>query len=133
MERDNLSEMNGDMVVFVAEFLDNVGDDDLEMDENGDFTSKHMKSLENLFGKFEGYFKELAVFGFNSAGYVVKLIKKVLFKELCEHGHQPTFTVKKAGKYPCIKTEHLKFLDILQFLAPGYNLKSFFKAFGVTE
>ena len=41
--------------------------------------------------------------------------------------------MKKAGKYPCIKTEHLKFMDILQFLAPGYNLKSFFKAFGVTE
>ena len=40
---------------------------------------------------------------------------------------------KKAGKYPCVKTEHLKFMDILQFLAPGYNLKSFFKAFGVSE
>ena len=24
-------------------------------------------------------------------------------------------------------------MDILQFLAPGYNLKSFFKAFGVSE
>ena len=24
-------------------------------------------------------------------------------------------------------------MDILQFLAPGYNLKSFFKAFGVLE
>ena len=43
------------------------------------------------------------------------------------------FYCKKAGKYPCIKTEHLKFLDVLQFLALGYNLKSFFKAFGVTE
>ena len=68
------------------------------------------------------------MFGFNSAGYDVKLIKKFLFKELCKHGEQPNFTVKKAGKYPCIKTEHLKFMDILQFLAPGYNLKSFFKA-----
>ena len=69
------------------------------------------------------------MFGFNSAGYGVKLIKKFSFKELCERGQQPNFTVKKAGKYPCIKTEHLKFLDILQFLAPGYNLKSFSKAF----
>ena len=118
----------------VAEFLDNAGDDDLEMDENGGLTSKYMKSLESLFGKFEGYCKELAVFGFNSAGYDIKLIKKYLFKELCEHGEQPAnFTVKKAGKYPFIKTEHLKFMDILQFLAPGYNLKSFFKAFGVSE
>ena len=133
MERDNLSEMNRDMMVSVVEFLDNAGDEDLEMDKSGGLTSKHMKSLENLYGKFEGYCKELAVFGFNSAGYDIKLIKKYLFKELCEHGEQPNFTVKKAEKYPCIKTEHLKFMDILQFLAPGYNLKSFFKAFGVSE
>ena len=92
-------------------------DDDLEMDENGGITSKRLKLLENLVGKFEDYCKELAVFGFNSDGYDVKLIKKFLFKELCKHGEQPNFTVKKAGKYPCIKTEHLKFMDILQFLA----------------
>ena len=49
MERHHLAEMNGGMVVSVAEFLDNAGDDDLEMDENGGLTSKHMKSLENLF------------------------------------------------------------------------------------
>ena len=108
-------------------------DDDLELDENGGVSSKRMKSLENLFKKFEDYCKELAVFGFNSAGYDIKLIKNYLFKELCKHGQQPNFTVKKAGKYPCIKTEHLKFMDILRFLAPGYNLKSFFKAFGVSE
>ena len=132
MECDHLAEINGDMVVSVAEFLDNAGDDDLEMDENGDLTSKHMKSLENLFGKFEGYCKELVVFGFNSAGYDIKLIKTYLFKELCEHVEQPYFTVKKAEKYLCIKTEHLKFTDILQFLAPGYNLKRFFKALCVS-
>ena len=125
MEHHNLAEMNGDMVVSVAEFLDNARDDDLEMDENSGLTSKHMKSLENLFGRFEGYYKELVVFGFNSAGYDIKLIKNYLFKELCESGEQPNFTVKKAGKYPCIKTEHLKFMDILQFLAPGYNFKVF--------
>ena len=128
MERGNLSEMNGDMVVSVADFLDNAGDDDSEMDDNSGFTSKHMKSLENLHGKFEGYCKELAVFGFSSAGYDIKLIKKYLFKELCEYGQQPTFAVKKAEKYPCIKTEYFKFMDILQFLAPGYNLKKLFQS-----
>ena len=107
--------------------------DDSEMNENDGVTSKRMKLLKNLSRKFEGYCKELAVFGFNSAGYDVKLIKKFLFKELCKQGQQPNFTVKKAGKYPSIKTEHLKFMDVLQFLAPGYNLKSFFKAFGVTK
>ena len=103
------------------------------MDNDDNVTSEGMKRLEKLYKRFEAYCKELVVFGFNSAGYDIKLIKKFLFKELCEHGQQPTFTVKKSEKYPCIKTDHLKFLDVLQFLAPGYNLKSFFKAFGVTE
>ena len=50
-----------------------------------------MKWLENLSGKFEGCCKELAVFGFNSAGYDIKLIKEFLFKELFEHRQQPTY------------------------------------------
>ena len=41
-------------------------DDDLELDENGGVSSERLKSLENLFKKFEGYCKELVVFGFNS-------------------------------------------------------------------
>ena len=110
----------------VVRLQEDMDDDDLEMDESGGVSSKHLKLLENLFSKFEGYCKELAVFGFNSAGYDLKLIKKFLFKEFFECSQEPIFTVKKAGKYPCIKTEHLKFIDILQFLAPGYNLKSFF-------
>ena len=65
------------------------------MDENGGFTSKHMKSLENLFRKFEGYCKELAVFGFNFAGYDIKVIKKFLFKELREQGTATYFHCQK--------------------------------------
>ena len=56
-----------------------------------------------------------------------------MLKELCKRDESPSFTVKKSRKYLCIKSESLKFLDILQFLAPEYNLKSFFKAFDVNE
>ena len=34
---------------------------------------------------------------------------------------------------PVSSRESLKFLDILQFLAPGYNWKSFYKAFDASE
>ena len=113
-EMDRLEEAN----LAADDFLD--GDDvDVKMDNDDNVTSEGMKRLEKLYKRFEAYCKELVVFGFNSARYDIKLIKKFLFKELCEHGQQPTFTVKKSGKYPCIKTEHLKFLDVLQFLAPG--------------
>ena len=127
-EMDRLEEAN-----FAADdFLDD-NNDDVEMNNDDNATNEGMKKLDKLYKRFEAYCKELVVFGFNSAGYDIKLIKKFLFKELCERGQQPTLTVKKSGKYPCIKTEHLKFLDVLQVLAPGYNLKSFFKAFGVSE
>ena len=91
------------------------------------------KELENVSARFESYCRELPVFGFNSAGYDIKLVKQYLFKELCRQDESPSFTVKKAGKSPCIKSERSKFLDILQFLAFGYNFKSFFKAFDANE
>ena len=92
MKGDHLSDMDGDMVSG-ANFLDG-GDYDLEMDESGGVSSKHTKSLENLYEKFDGYCNELAMFGFNSSGYDVKLIKTFLFKELCEHGQQLYLAVK---------------------------------------
>ena len=97
-EMDRLVESNGAGV----DFLDD-NDDNVEMDNDDNATNEGMKKLDKLYKKFETYCKELIVFGFNSAGYDIKLIKKFLFKELCEHGQQPTFTVKKSGKYPCIK------------------------------
>ena len=51
MERDRLSEMNG---VMVDEFLD---EDDLEIDENGGVTSKHLKSLKIHFQSLKGIVK----------------------------------------------------------------------------
>ena len=120
---DRLEESSGARVDFQDD--DDNDDDDMGMDHDDNVMSEGMKKLDKLYKKFEAYCKELVVFGFNSAWYDIKLIKKHLLKELCEHGQQPTFTVKKSGKYPCIKTNHLKFLDVLQFLAHGYNLKSF--------
>ena len=108
--------------------------DDLVRNKDGKVVStKLLKELESVNLRFDSYCMELPVFGFNSAGYDVKLVKKSLFKELCRRGESPSFTLKKGGKYQCIKTPSLKFLDILQFLVPGYNLKSFFKVFDANE
>ena len=109
------------------------GDDLIRNKDEKVVSTKLLKELESVDLKFESYCMESLVFGFNSAGYDVKLVMKYLFKELCRWGESPSFTVKKGGKYPCIKTSNLKFLDILQFLAPGYNLKSFFKAIDANE
>ena len=107
---------------------------DLIRDKKGKVISTMLsKELESVSARFESYCRELPVFRFNSVGYDIKLVKQCLFKELCRWDESPSFTVKKARKYPCIKSESLKFLDILQFLAPGYKLKYFFKAFDANE
>ena len=110
-EMDNLEESN----LAADDFLDDDDNDDVEMPNDDIATNESIKKLDKLYKKFEAYCKELVVFGFNSSGYDIEVIKKYLFKELCKHGKQPTFTVKKSEKYPCIKTDHLKFLDVLQF------------------
>ena len=70
-------------------------DDDLEMDENGGVSSKRLKLLENLFKKFEGYCEELALFGFNSAGYDIKLIKNICLKNCANTENNPISPSKR--------------------------------------
>ena len=61
------------------DFLDD-DNDDVEMDNDDNVTSEGMKTLDKLYKRFEAYCKELVIFGFNSAGYDIKIIKKFLFK-----------------------------------------------------
>ena len=117
--------------------------DDYDLDElmvgevqvvrDGIVESEYLKKLKKVYGRLEGYCKELPVFGFNSSGYDLKFLKQYLMKELCTRGEEQSFTVKKAGKYPCVKTESLKFLDILNYLVPGCSLQSFVKAFDTNK
>ena len=81
-EMDRLEEAN----LAADDFLDDDDDDDVEMDNDDNVTNEGMKKLDKLHKRFEAYCKELVVFGFNSASYDIKLTKKFLFKELCEHG-----------------------------------------------
>lgn len=41
------------------------------------------------------------------------------------------FVVKKANSYMCIKTEHLRFLDVCSYLAPGFSYAQYLKALEV--
>ena len=111
-----------------------MSDMDLMLDDAvEEVETDRMKRLSELKQKLEDYCKEAAVLGFNSSSYDINLIRHYPFQALIKHQEQPKFTVKKSSRYSCIKSEHLKFMDVLQFMAPGYNLKAFFKAFDTTD
>ena len=88
--------------------------------------------LEKLREDLEAYLKELPVVGFNSGKYDINVIKPYLMKSLqaLPEEEQMSFVVKKNNNFMAIKTAKWKFVDILNYLAPGFSYSKFLKAFG---
>jgi len=96
-----------------------------------------VEQLEKTFDKLEeeldSYISDMLVFGFNSGSYDIPLIKKHLFKYLLDQNHSIDFVIKKANSYMCIKTKRLRFLDIVNYLAPGFSYGEYLKAMEVNS
>ena len=105
---------------------DSERDDDVETDRR----SRH--PLEKLREKLDEYLHELPVVGFNSGLYDINVIKKYLFSYLVKN-EEVKFVIKRNNNHMCLKTERLKFLDITNYLAPGFNYDAFIKAYECSQ
>ena len=86
------------------------------------------KVLNELAEKLTEYLRELPVLGFNSGKYDLNAVKEFLFPYLIET--QPIkFTVKRNSNHMCLKTDSLKFLDISNYVAPGFSYDQFLRAY----
>ena len=84
--------------------------------------------LKKLRDRLEEYLKELPVLGFNSGKYDLSAVKEFLFPVLVQNeGVQ--LAVKRNNNFMCLKTPHLRFLDVTNFLAPGFSYDKFLKAY----
>ncbi|KAL8570241.1 hypothetical protein ACOMHN_029941 [Nucella lapillus] len=103
-----------------------------------------------LRNKLDNYLHELPVVGFNSSNYDLKVIKPYLIRQIVsvyagdndddaddddddDEKNPLNFVVKRNNQYMCLATRKLKFLDIVNFLAPGFSYSKYLKAFDVTE
>lgn len=84
--------------------------------------------------KFYAYCQQLPVLGFNSASYDLNLMKGTLFDALGfgSEGDR-SFVIKKNNSYTVVGTERVRFLDISNYLAPGFSYAQFLRAYGVPE
>ena len=82
-----------------------------------------------LKGQLEAYCDQLPVLGYNSSSYDLNLIKKKLSYTLGLHQQPRAFVVKKANKYMCISCDKFKFLDAMQFVAPGTSYTAFLSSY----
>ena len=86
------------------------------------------KVLTKLAEKLNAYLQELPVLGFNSGKYDLNAVKEFVFPYLIES--QPIkFTVKRNSNHMCLKTNSLKFLDISNYVAPGFSYDQFLRAY----
>ena len=89
--------------------------------------SENVRKEKNL-NEFNSYCKELVVLGFNSASYDLNLIKPTLIQIRLK---DIQFVIKTINSYLCLKTSKLRFLDIKNFLAPGFSYRKFLVVYGV--
>ena len=86
---------------------------------------KVLKALEE---KLNAYIDQLPVLGFNLGKYDINIAKRFLLPYLIKH-HSVKFSMKKNNNHMLHKTKFLKFLDITNYLAPGFSYDQFLKAF----
>ena len=92
--------------------------------------------LLRLKKKLDQYLWEMPVIGFNSSRYDINVIRKFIFRESeCAELDKENdtsgfdFVIKRNNAYMCLKTARLKFLDICNYLAPGYSYAQFLQAY----
>ncbi|XP_071793479.1 uncharacterized protein [Asterias amurensis] len=90
--------------------------------------NKKLRYVEKVKEMLDEYLQELPVLGFNSGKYDLNVIKRYLYPVL-QQTDPLKFIIKRTSTYMALKTKKLKFLDITNYLAPGYSYAKFLKAY----
>lgn len=87
---------------------------------------------ERLVESFDDYLSQVPVLSFFGSSYDLRICKEPLISLLLESAEIKK-VIKRGGKYTCLATDSLLFLDVVSYLAAGTSLDGFLKAFGATQ
>ena len=99
-------------------------------DENGKETVNPYKTLEK---QLQAWLHQLPVLVFNSGKYALNTIKRFFVPLLIRNSdteHASCFVIKRQNSFMCLSTDKLKFIDMVNYLAPGYCYDKYLKAYG---
>ena len=92
------------------------------------------RSREELCGLLEQLDKHISsipVVGFNSAKYDAPIMKGYMLRAIQDIEDEDfTFVVKRVNSLTCVESRSFRFLDILNFIAPGFSYEKYIKAYG---
>ena len=116
--------------------------DDAESEANTEEEENEKESKTNPFntlaGQIIGWLRQLPVVGFNSGKYDLNVVKKFFIPYLMKPSEddeidETRFVIKRQNTFMCFSTNKLKFLDMVNFLAPGYSYDKYLTAYGCMQ
>ena len=84
-----------------------------------------------LHDRFYEYITQSPVLSFNGSGYDLKVIKEQLIFILLEM-EEVRYVIKRGSRYPCVATDHFKFLEITSYFPAGVSYDSFLRPYNST-
>ena len=100
---------------------------------------------KTLIEQLLGWLRQLPVIGFNSGRYDLNVVKKFFIPYLLKPSKQDDndaddeaadeirFVIKRQNTFMCFATKKLKFLDICNYLAPGFSYAKYLTAYGCAQ
>ena len=110
---------------------------------------------KTLMGQMYGWMRQLPVVGFNSGKYDLNAIKQFLIpyflttsktdveqdeaadereqegnRKVETDGIGSMFVIKRNNTFMCLSTDQLKFVDMINYIAPGFSYDKYLKAYG---
>ena len=113
----------------VRDDVDGHGDEGSDDDE----THERKNPYNKLIGQLHRHLEQLPVIGFNSGRYDLNVIKRYITPyngDDDEENRSSFFVIKKNNNFMCLSTPTLKFLDMTNYLAPGFSYDKYLKAYG---
>ena len=151
----NIKESYEDMLEQLAEALTNWDEREEAARSATDKESRPgTNSYKKLMGQLYGWMHQLPVIGFNSGTYDLNAIKQFLIpyflstskteeqeedeeseqedkeKEEDNDGIGSFFVIKRNNTFLCLSTDQLRFLDMTNYIAPGFSSDQYLKAYG---
>ena len=102
-------------------------EDITEAEEEEEAEGGRNNPYKTLIGQLLGWLRQLPVIGFNSGKYDLNMIKRSFVPLLISNN---AAVIKRQNTYMCLYTDELKFLDMVNFLAPGVSYAKYLTAYG---
>ena len=117
--------------------IDDNTDNTAEYDDFSEYSDLELRKMlgiyKALLKDFSNWLNAVPVLAFNAKKYDFHLARKILPEALDLTERKDTFIIKKGNNFSAICTSKFKFLDLTNYITPGYSYAKFLEAYGVEE